>query len=121
MLMEQHFSYILFLEGSNFLTQDVNIERPDGSIYTLTYDNGALNRLDRLTASNYGMPINANLCENKYIANKSNSIMLQAVSIYTKGNGERWEDEDMIKIVLDIANTSIRVLSRDLFDQLTKD
>ena len=47
--------------------------------------------------------------------------MLQAVSIYTKGNGERWEDEDMIKIVLDIANTSIRVLSRDLFDQLTKD
>ena len=121
MLMEQHFPYILFLEGSNFLTQDVNIERPDGSIYTLTYDNGALNRLDRLTASNYGMPINANLCENKYIANKSNSIMLQAVSIYTKGNGERWEDEDMIKIVLDIANTSIRVLSRDLFDQLTKD
>ena len=76
MLMEQHFPYILFLEGSNFLTQDVNIERPDGSIYTLTYDNGALNRLDRLTASNYGMPINANLCENKYIANKSNSIML---------------------------------------------
>ena len=121
MLMEQHFPYILFLEGANFLTQDVNIERPDGSIYTLTYDNGALNRLDRLTASNYGMPINANLCENKYIANKSNSIMLQAVSIYTKGNGERWEDEDMIKIVLDIANTSIRVLSRDLFDQLTKD
>lgn len=50
MLMEQHFPYILFLEGSNFLTQDVNIERPDGSIYTLTYDNGALNRLDRLTA-----------------------------------------------------------------------
>lgn len=121
MLMEQHFPYILFLEGSNLLTQDVNIERPDGSIYTLTYDNGALNRLDRLTASNYGMPINANLCENKYITNKSNSIMLQAVSIYTKGNGERWEDEDMIKIVLDIANTSIRVLSRDLFDQLTKE
>lgn len=61
MLAEGYFPYVLFLEGSNFLTQDVTIKRPDGREVTLTYNNGALNRLDRLTAANYGMPININL------------------------------------------------------------
>lgn len=120
MLTELYFPYILFLEGSNFLTQNIKIERPDGGTYTIAYDDGTLNRLDRLTAANYGMPINTNLCENKFVSGNGLSIMLQAASIYTQGDGEHWKDEDMINIMLDIARTSLRMLSKDLFNQLTE-
>ena len=120
MLTEPHFPYILFLEGSNFLTENITIARPDGSTYTIAYDDGTLNRLDRLTAANYGMPINTNLCENKFVSGNGLTIMLQAASIYTQGDGEHWKDEDMIQIMLDVAQTSLRMISRDLFGQLTK-
>lgn len=120
MLAEAHFPYILFLEGSNFLTQDVTVTRPDGSKYTIVYNNGTLNRLDRLTAANYGMPINTNLCENKFVAYNGLNIMLQAASIYTSKDGSHWTDEDMIRIMLDVARTSLRILGKDLFKQLTK-
>ncbi|MBR2215817.1 MAG: hypothetical protein IJ849_08690 [Selenomonadaceae bacterium] len=43
-----------FLDGSNFLTQNVTVTRPDGRSVTLVYNDGTLNRLDRLTAANYG-------------------------------------------------------------------
>lgn len=119
MLSECYFPYILFLEGSNFLTQNVSITRPDGREVTLIYNAGDLNRLDRLTASNYGMPINTNLCENRYVKCNGSTIMLQAVSIYTKGEGGHWSDDDMINVMLDIAKTSIKMLSKDLFMQIT--
>ena len=119
MLTEPHFPYILFLEGSNFLTQSITVARPDGSTYTIAYDDGTLNRLDRLTAANYGMPINTNLCENKFVSGNGLTIMLQAASIYTQGDGEHWQDEDMIEIMLDIARTSLRMIGKDLFTQLT--
>lgn len=120
MLTETYFPYILFLEGSNFLTQNVSVNRPDGSTYVITYNDGTLNRMDRLTAANYGMPINTNLCKNKFVAANGHNIMLQAASIYTKGDGSHWKDEDMIEIMLDIARTSLRMISNDLFGQLTK-
>lgn len=120
MLVEPYFPYILFLEGSNFLTQSITIERPDGSTYTIKYDDGTLNRLDRLTAANYGMPINTNLCENKFVSGNGLNIMLQAASIYTQGDGNHWKDEDMIEVMLDIARTSLRMIGKDLFRQLTK-
>lgn len=120
MLTESYFPYILFLEGSNFLTQNVIIERPDGSIYTILYNDGTLNRLYRLTAANYGMPINENLCENRFVSGNGLNIMLQAASIYTQGNGKHWKSKDMIEIMLDVARTSLRMLSKDLFGQLTK-
>ena len=120
MLAEKHFPYILFLEGSNFLTEDVTIIRPDGRQVTLTYNTGDLNRLDRLTASNYGMPINTNLCENRFVKCNDATIMLQAASIYTKGKGGHWNDSEMIDVMLDVAKTSIKILSKDLFEQLTK-
>lgn len=120
MLAEQHFPYILFLEGSNFLTQDVKVKRPDGRVVTLTYTNGALNRLDRLTAANYGMPINTNLCKNKFVKCNGATIMLQAASIYTKGEGGHWNKEDMIMVMLEIARTSLKMLGTDLFEQLSK-
>ena len=120
MLAECYFPYILFLEGSNFLTQNVKVTRPDGREVILTYNAGDLNRLDRLTASNYGMPINTNLCENKFVKCNGATIMLQAASIYTKGEGGHWNDKDMIEVMLDVARTSLRMLGKDLFSQITK-
>lgn len=119
MLGERYFPYILFLEGSNFLTQNVTVTRPDGRIVTLVYDDGTLNRLDRLTAANYGMPINTNLCKNRFVKCNGATIMLQAASIYTKGEGGHWNDEDMIKVMLNVAHTSLQMLGSDLFKQLT--
>ncbi len=120
MLTEAYFPYILFLEGSNFLTEDIVIHRHDGSTYTMTYHTGKLNRLDRLTAANYGLPINTNLCENKFVSGNGLNIMLQATSIYTQGNGAHWNEDDMIEIMLDVAKTSLRMIGKDLFRQLTK-
>lgn len=119
MLSESHFPYILFLEGSNFLMEKIQVNRPDGRVVTLEYNSGILNRLDRLTAANYGLPINTNLCTNKFIKHKEISVMLQAASIYTQGNGGKWAAEKMLEIMLDISKTSLKVLGRDLFNQLT--
>lgn len=120
MLTETHFPYVLFLEGSNFLTHNVTVSHPDGTAYEITYNDGTLNRLDRLTAANYGMPLNKNLCENRFVSHNGLNIMLQAASIYTQGDGAHWKEEDMIKIMLDIAETSLRILGRDIFKQLTR-
>ncbi|HEX9962922.1 MAG TPA: EcoRI family type II restriction endonuclease [Pyrinomonadaceae bacterium] len=114
MLKESHFPYVLFLEGSNFLTETVSIIRPDGRLVTLKYNSGLLNRLDRLTASNYGLPINTNLCRNKFIKHDNRSIMLQATSIYTQSVGEKWNPIDMLSIMKEIAITSLQVLNEDL-------
>lgn len=119
MLGEAHFPYVLFLEGSNFLTEDIIVKRPDGRMVVLGHNTGVLNRLDRLTSANYGMPINTNLCENEFISHKDRTIMLQAASIYTQGYGKRWQPLDMFDIMLDIAKTSLRILGDDLFLQLT--
>lgn len=120
MLSESHFPYVLFLEGSNFLTETISITRPDGRVVMLEYNSGTLNRLDRLTAANYGMPINTNLCKNKFVKHKDKMIMLQATSIYTQGNGEKWDAKNMFNIMLKISKTSLQVLGSDLFNQLTK-
>jgi type II restriction enzyme len=120
MLAESHFPYVLFLEGSNFLTETILITRPNGRVVTLEYNSGMLNRLDRLTSANYGMPINTNLCVNKFVKHNDKTIMLQATSIYTQGTGEKWSAEDMLKIMLDTAKTSLKVLGSDLFEQVTK-
>lgn len=120
MLSESHFPYILFLEGSNFLTETISIKRPDGRIVTLEYNSGMLNRLDRLTSANYGMPINTNLCKNKFVKHKDKTIMLQATSIYTQGDGEKWDVKKMFDIMLEISKTSLQVLGSELFNQITK-
>lgn len=119
MLSESHFPYILFLEGSNFLTETISIKRPDGRVVKLEYNSGMLNRLDRLTAANYGMPINTNLCVNKFIKHKNKNIMLQAASIYSQGRGERWDTQKMYEIMLEVSKTSLKVLGSDLFTQIT--
>ena len=120
MLAESHFPYVLFLEGSNFLTETIKVPRPDGRIVTLEYNSGMLNRLDRLTAANYGMPINTNLCKNMFVKHKDKTIMLQATSIYTQGDGGSWDKNKMLDIMLEISKTSLQILGSDLFKQLTK-
>ena len=120
MLSESHFPYILFLEGSNFLTGTISIIRPDGRVVTLNYNSGMLNRLDRLTSANYGMPINTNLCKNKLVKHKDKTIMLQATSIYTQGNGEKWDVKEMFDIMIEISKTSLQVLGSEIFKQITK-
>lgn len=120
MLYESHFPYILFLEGSNFLTKTISIKRPDGRVATLNYNSGMLNRLDRLTSANYGMPINTNLCKNKFVKHKDKTIMLQAASIYTQGNGGKWDAKEMFDIMIKISKTSLQVLGSEIFNQITK-
>ena len=120
MLAESYFPYVIFLEGSNFLTETITVERPDKRVVTLEYNSGILNRLDRLTAANHGMPLNTNLCQNKFIKHKDKSIMLQSASLFTHGDGTSWQEDEMINIMLDIANTSIKMLATELFNQLEK-
>jgi len=119
MLFESHFPYVLFLEGSNFLTETISVTRPDGRVVKLEYNSGMLNRLDRLTSANYGMPINTNLCKNKFIKHKDTTIMLQATSIYTQGDGNKWDREKMLEIMIEISETSLQILGSELFHQLT--
>lgn len=120
MLGESYFPYVLFLEGSNFLTETIYVKRPDGRVVTLEYNSGMLNRLDRLTAANYGMPINTNLCENRFIPHQDKMIMLQAASIYTQGDGNSWDGKDMLEIIIQIAETSLKVLAKDLWEQINQ-
>ena len=119
MLSESHFPYILFLEGTNFLTETISIERSDGRVVTLDYNSGMLNRLDRLTAANYGMPINTNLCKNKFVKHHDKTIMLQAASIYTQGNGEKWDAKKMFDIMIEVSKSSLKALGSEIFNQIT--
>lgn len=120
MLSESHFPYVLFLEGSNFLTETISIKRPDGRVVTLEYNSGMLNRLDRLTSANYGMPINTSLCKNKFVKHKDKIIMLQATSIYTQGDGKKWDRKKMFDIMLEISKTSLQILGSEIFNQITE-
>jgi len=38
----------------------------------------------------------------------------------TQGDGRRWSINDMIKVMMDVAKTSLQMLERDLFKQLAK-
>lgn len=120
MLSESYFPYVMFIEGSNFLTENIAVQRPDGRVVNLIYNSGTLNRLDRLTAANYGMPFNQNLCKNKFIAHDDKVIMLQAASIYTQGDGSSWKAEDMFDIMVEISRTSLKILGADIFNLLTR-
>ena len=111
MVGEKYFPYVLFLQGSNFLTEPVTVSRPDGRAVELRHDVGSLNRIDRLTAANYSMPINENCCENIFITTNNQTVMLQAVSIFTKAR--QWLAEEMLPIMIDIAKTSLRILQLD--------
>jgi type II restriction enzyme len=107
MIDERHFPYVLFLQGSNFLTEPIAVKRPDGTEAVLRHDVGSLNRIDRLTSANYSLPVNRNSCENIFISVEGKSVMLQAVSIYTKPT--EWSAEEMLPIMMDVSRTSLRI------------
>ena len=120
MIFETYFPYVLFLDGSNFLTETTSVTRPDGRIVDLLCNLGSLNRLDRLTAANYGMPINTNLCENKVVTNKDGIIRsFQSVSVYTNGDGKKWDNKKIFDIMMEISKTSLKLLGSDLTNQIT--
>ena len=100
--------YILFLQGSNFLTEPLSVIKPDGTEIILKHDIGSLNRIDRLTSANFSMPINQNSCENIFITIDRKSVMLQSVSIYTKPT--EWTAEEMLPIMMEVSKTSLKIL-----------
>lgn len=111
MIDEKHFPYVLFLQGSNFITEPITVTRPDGREVVLYPNNGTLNRIDRLTSANYSLPINQNSCENIDISVDGKSVMLQAVSIYAKAT--EWTAEEMFNIMMDVSLTSLRIIGVD--------
>lgn len=120
MLSESHFPYVIFLEGSNFLMETIKVTRPDGREVVLDYTSGMLNRLDRLSSANYGMPFNTNLCKNRYVSQGDKAVMLQAASMYATGDGSKWKPDKMLEILLEVAETSMQMLGRDIFKQITE-
>ena len=76
MIDEKHFPYVLFLQGSNFITEPITVTRPDGREVVLYPNNGTLNRIDRLTSANYSLPINQNSCKNIDVFIDGHSVML---------------------------------------------
>ncbi|HMD76321.1 MAG TPA: EcoRI family type II restriction endonuclease [Terracidiphilus sp.] len=110
MLDEYHFPYAVFLQGSNFATESVQVFKPDGSFVEIRHDSGAMNRIDRVTAANFCMPINCNYCRNIFVGHKNSSIMLQAASIFARCKS--WEQKEMQEIMIAIAKTSIGILNQ---------
>ena len=112
MLDELHFPYVVFLQGSNFATSTFFVQSPDGREVRISHDAGNLNRIDRVTASSFGMEINQNYCRNMFVDLDDNTQMLQAPSLYFQSDA--WSAIDMAATMREIAAISIEVLSNHL-------
>lgn len=113
LLDEIHFPYVVFLQGSNFATETFFVDSPDGRKVKISHDAGNLNRIDRVTASSYGMEINRNYCRNVFVELDDNMQMLQAASLYFQSDS--WTAGDMAEILWDIASTSLEILSGEIY------
>ncbi len=114
MLDEKHFPYVVFLQGSNFATRTFFVEAPDGRKVKISHDAGHLNRIDRVTASSFGMEINQNYCRNVFVELKDHIQMLQAASLFFQSNV--WTTGDMAEILWDVVSTSLEVLYGDIYE-----
>lgn len=112
MLGEKHFPYVVFLQGSNFAIEQVDAVWPDGTKVPISPSDSMVNRIDRVTAANYGMEINRNYCENIVVEHPFGQMMLQVASIYSQC--DHFEPKEMFKIMWDTAITSLDVLADDL-------
>jgi type II restriction enzyme len=112
MLDEKHFPYVVFLQGSNFATEAMDVTRPDGRVVKVIHDSGLLNRIDRVTASNYAREINQIYCEN--IAVKAGSIehTLQTATLYCQLSP--WTAGEMGSVMLSVAKASLEIISVDM-------
>ncbi len=45
--------------------------------------------------------------------------MLQATSIYTQGDGTKWNKDKMFQIMVEVSQTSLQILGSDWGNQLT--
>lgn len=112
MLDEKHFPYVVFLQGSNFLIESFSLTRPDGREVELNHESGTLNRIDRLTASNFSRPINENHCLNIVIKAGNIYHTIQTASLYCRHS--QWTAIEMARHMLDVSITSLNILSEDL-------
>ncbi len=112
MLGEVHFPYVVFFHGSSFSTTTFWVSAPDGRRVKIAHDAGSLNRIDRVTASSYGMKINQNYCRNMFVKQNGQVQMLQAALLFFQATS--WAAIDMAEVLWDIARTSIDVLLDDL-------
>lgn len=113
MLGEKHFPYVVLLKGSNFAIKEEVFQWPNGEYITISPHDSSLNRIDRVTAANYGLPINRNYCENLYINYPNHSIMLQITSIYAQIY--EYTNEQVLDITYNMAKSSLNILHQDLF------
>ena len=83
----------------------------DGRKVKIPHDSG-INRIDRVTASNFGMEINQNHCRNIFVKCGKREQMLQIPSLYFQC--PPWTTQSMQKIMWDVAVTSLEVLSESI-------
>jgi type II restriction enzyme len=112
MLDEGHFPYVVFLQGSNFATESIDVTRPDGRVVKLVHDSGLLNRIDRVTASNYAREINQIYCENITVKAGNFEYRLQTASIYCQCSP--WTAGQMASVMLSVARASLETISLDM-------
>jgi type II restriction enzyme len=112
MLGEGHFPYVVFLQGSNFATEPLIVKWPDGTEIPILPSDSNVNRIDRVTACNYGMEINRDYCKNIVIAHPFGQMMLQVASIYAQC--DHFGFDRMLEILWNTAVTSLEVLADQL-------
>ena len=112
MLGESHFPYVVFLQGSNFATKELTVKWPDGKLIPIRPSDSSVNRIDRVTACNYGMEINQNYCRNIVIEHSSGRMMLQVASIFAQC--ARFGSRQMFEVLWNTALTSLEVLTDEL-------
>jgi type II restriction enzyme len=112
MLGEFHFPYVVLLQGSNFATETIIAKWPGGPEIPIAPSDSNVNRIDRVTASNYGMEINRNYCRNMLVKHGSANIMLQVASIYAQC--DPFDFNKICEILMETAETSLEVLADQL-------
>lgn len=112
MLGESHFPYVVFLQGSNFATEPLVVNWPDGTQVPIRPSDSNVNRIDRVTACSYGMAINQNYCMNIVLDLPTGRSMLQVASIYAQCG--LFSTQQMGQVLLEVASTSLDVLADEL-------
>lgn len=112
MLEENHFPYVVLLQGSNFAVEPVSVCWPGGPEIQILPSDSNVNRIDRVTASNFGMEINQNHCRNLVIEHPFGKLMLQAASIYAQCS--LFTPLQMFEICWETVLTSLDVLADEL-------
>jgi len=109
MIGEKYFPYVVFMHGSDLTTEILHIAKPNGQIYDL-YPTSIP---DRLTAANYGMPVNVPYCRNIFVEQIDGSrIMLQIASLYMRN--DPWSQEEMIDVMIEIAQEALICLDNSI-------